>query len=71
MFIIRGWCERKLWCWGIIIGRQGGKNEDILLMSDTELCQLMGLLLQNESFNPFYFQINCDSSLSIIVQQPT
>lgn len=23
------------------------KNEDILLMSDTELCQLMGLLLQN------------------------
>lgn len=26
------------------------KNENILLMSDTELCQLMGLLLQNESF---------------------
>ena len=25
-------------------------NEDILLMSDTELCQVMGLLLQNESF---------------------
>lgn len=26
------------------------KNEDILLMSDTELRQRMGLLLQNESF---------------------
>ena len=25
-------------------------NEDILLMSDTELCQVMGLLLQNDSF---------------------
>ena len=26
------------------------KNENILLMSDTELCQVMGLLLQNEIF---------------------
>ena len=67
-----GWGERKLWCWWSILRRQGEKRMRTFCSCLTlSYVNLWGYFSRIKAFNPFYFQINCDSSLSIIVQQPT